>query len=258
MAFSDLAIVFSCLQEAACLAAIFNLNTAVIFRRKSVEIYDITLLGSSADQQQIQLSPLDFYIWQWGADKLSAIALPQWPDTHSSTTQSYFPITILLRHGSIYPWPVNFLHQYTLGLDPHYDPTLPLSRTNIPYIITPVPIRAISSPVRLTAVSSSTLGSYGTAVWFDSNTEEFYGPGTGQRVAGIFTSLPPVDNDEDRSQHSHQEAREFTAASVLHMEPSSIFASQNQDSWVNIAVDEVEGRIALGREDGGVDLFEYE
>lgn len=245
-------------EEAMCMAAVFIKQVTVVFRHKSIELYDISQVtpGSASG-----LWPLSTHVWQWGADKINVMALPQWPDTHSSTnTTTYLPITILLRHSSIYPWPVNIIHQYTLHSNNTFDPSLPFTADNSPYDIVPRTIRSMSSPVQLTSITQMALGSYGTGIWFDNYAEDYYGPGAGQRLAGIFTSLPPHsgsdDDDDDDSDNQHGTVAATT--SVPQIEASSIFATRRQDVWVSIALDEQEGRIALGRADGSVELLEYE
>jgi len=97
------------------------------------------------------------------------------------------------------------------------------------------------------------IGPYGSAIWTDSHTQVYFAfEDQGQRLAGrlfqphdfnYFTAQDPVPLDL-------HEAQETAVA-------TSVFASQQSDSWVNIALDEVEGIIAMGHEGGEITLLDY-
>jgi len=97
------------------------------------------------------------------------------------------------------------------------------------------------------------LGPYGSAIWTDSHTQEYFAfEDQGQRLAGrLFqqheSSHVVVKGPMPSDIH---EAEETAIA-------TSVFAYQQTDSWVNIALDEVEGIVALGHEGGEITLLSY-
>jgi len=92
----------------------------------------------------------------------------------------------------------------------------------------------IGSPVRLFATSDLAIGPYGTAVWIDSHTEDyFFHADRGQRLAGKFSSY--VGTEEDEEIELSDQIATATATSV--------YSYHEEDSWVKIALDEEEGRI---------------
>ena len=91
------------------------------------------------------------------------------------------------------------------------------------------------------------IGPYGTAIWTDSHTEDYFNHADrGQRVAGIFSRY--VVNEGEEIELSDQVA---TAVAT------SVYTYHEEDSWVRIGLDEVEGRIFLGRDDGVISVLEY-
>lgn len=92
------------------------------------------------------------------------------------------------------------------------------------------------------------MGSYGTAIWIDSHTEDYYGHSDrGQRIAGKLLQVPDFSDDEDALVST-------TAASTA---ASIVFDVQEEDGWVRIGVEEEEGKIALGYIDGRVTILDY-
>lgn len=93
------------------------------------------------------------------------------------------------------------------------------------------------------------IGSYGTAIWTDSHTEDYFDRADqGQRLAGSFHPLPAVYYDEDAA--AHEIRIESTAE-------STVFDISEEDQWVRVAVDEEEGRIALGSTEGMITILNY-
>lgn len=90
------------------------------------------------------------------------------------------------------------------------------------------------------------LGPRGTAIWIDSHTEDYFARGDrGQRLAGSFTAaVGRVDEDASR-------------VSVESTIESSVFSVCEDDTWTRVAVDEEEGRIAVGGIDGTIMILEY-
>ena len=122
-----------------------------------------------------------------------------------------------------------------------------MSEHNPPYELAPVLRETIGSPVRLHTTSDMAIGPYGTAIWTDSHTEDYFNHADrGQRVAGIFSRY--VVNEGEEIELSDQVA---TAVAT------SVYTYHEEDSWVRIGLDEVEGRIFLGRDDGVISVLEY-
>lgn len=104
--------------------------------------------------------------------------------------------------------------------------------------------------MRLHATSDLAIGPYGTAVWIDSHTEDyFFHADRGQRLAGKFTPSRYFGAEEDEEVELSDQIA--TAAAT------SVYSYHEEDSWVKIALDEEEGRIFLGRDDGLITILEY-
>jgi hypothetical protein len=94
-----------------------------------------------------------------------------------------------------------------------------------------------------------TFGPYGTAIWTDSHTEDYFGHADrGQRLAGVFLR-GDVQDDEDKEVELSDQIANAGAASV--------YSVQEEDSWVSLALDEAEGRIMIGSYDGRISVLEY-
>lgn len=166
-------------------------------------------------------------------------------------TEGRTPIDILVRFGSYYPWAINILHHYEIRPNLGFltDPGTGMSEQNPPYSFPPVLLESIASPVRLHATSDMAIGPYGTAIWTDSHTEDYFNHSDrGQRVAGMLKRYIVNDEGEEEVELSDQVA---TASAA------SVYAYQEEDGWVRIAMDETEGRIFLGHDDGHISVLEY-
>ena len=90
-------------------------------------------------------------------------------------------------------------------------------------------------------------------VWIDSHTEEYFGGGErGQRLA--CNLLQGIDLE------SGLEVNRDEAFPGYNIEPAiqcSVLNICEEDHWVRVAVSEEEGRIAVGRNDGIISIFEY-
>jgi hypothetical protein len=94
------------------------------------------------------------------------------------------------------------------------------------------------------------IGSYGTAIWIDSHTEDYFGRGDmGQRLAGSFHTITATGEGNDET--TALEAR------IESTTDSSVFDISEEDRWVRVAVDEGEGRIAVGSVDGMITILDY-
>lgn len=85
------------------------------------------------------------------------------------------------------------------------------------------------------------VGSHGTIVYFDSHTESYFGHSDfGQRLAG--TRL--------------DETSEGGEAGAMVRE-SSVYTVTERDGWTRIALQEEEGKIAIGHVDGTITVLDY-
>ncbi|KAG5643356.1 hypothetical protein DXG03_001038 [Asterophora parasitica] len=151
--------------------------------------------------------------------------------------------------------PVNVLHHFMLHANSTYDCSKPVSTNNVPYNVVPVLRRQIASPVRLFSNYHMAVGSRGTAVWIDSHAEDYFKRGDcGQRLAGSLQGAGisgPRANDEGDGR-GMESSTEMGSAKW-----SSVFGYCENDQWTRVAVDEEEGRIAVGYMDGTIRVHEY-
>ncbi|KIK39298.1 hypothetical protein CY34DRAFT_25326 [Suillus luteus UH-Slu-Lm8-n1] len=228
----------SLLQNDRCQAMHLRDDYVVIVRQQSVELYSTTPRPNIIATPGAPISyPLAQYSFQWRTETVNMSEQVSW---HAARSHRPSPINVVVRFGSIYPWPVNILHHFVLTPNPAYVPGRETSLYNLPYFTQPTPVQTIGSPVRLFAPSSVALGRYGTVLWLDSHTEDWVGPSDcGQRLAGRML----MATGESKSQHgSHA---------------SMVFRVRDDDLWNKIAIDEESGRIAVGYVNGSITLFEY-
>lgn len=175
------------------------------------------------------------------------------------------PISLLIRFGSMFPWPseynrlvdlhnlkpclaVNILHHFVLSPDPLFDPLAAIAPQNLPYLMQPKLVQSIASPIRLFAASHVTLGQYGTAVFIDSSTEDYFGHSDhGQRLGGEVLSHATIPDDNGDGNNHHAPSGSA----------SMVFQVKASDQWIRAAMSEESGRIAIGCVDGGVHVLEY-
>lgn len=95
-----------------------------------------------------------------------------------------------------------------------------------------------------------TFGRYGTALWLDNHTEEWWsGPSDrGQRLAGSVLHV------HLGVRSSEQGTEPIVSKSS---EASMVFDVQQDDAWTRIAMEEEAGRIAIGHTNGAITLLEY-
>jgi len=145
---------------------------------------------------------------------------------------------------------VNILHHFILQPNSSYSPLTEINTYNLPYIMEPELVRSIGSPIRLFAMSDVILGQYGTALFIDSHTEDYFAHSDhGQRLAGEL--LTQVSDDESSGQ---QKSSSYDTSSGM---ASMVFGVREHDEWFRVAMDEEAGRIALSGINGGVFLLEY-
>ncbi|KAK6978131.1 F-box domain-containing protein [Favolaschia claudopus] len=216
--------------------AIITDSYVVVARTTELEFYPLVPFRAGSLTNVIE--PLTSHTWQWRVDSVSMAFQPSWEGSASPV------INILVRYASLFPWPVNALHHYVLPCDGTYDPNREIDALNKPYLPDAVLIRTFASPIRLFARWDMVLGSYGTALWIDSHTEEYFDHAAeGQRLAGtLFTT---VDQDAAVAHDPN-----FTSASM-------VYQVREDDGWIRIAIQEEEGRIALGTSTAEIVIFQY-
>ncbi|KAG1738969.1 hypothetical protein EDB19DRAFT_866764 [Suillus lakei] len=229
----------SLLQNDRCQAMHLRDDYMLIIRQQTVEFYSTIPRPNIIATPGAPISyPLAQHNFQWRTDSVNMSEQVSWDAARSHRPS---PINVVVRFGSIYPWPVNILHHFVLTPNPAYVPERETSLYNLPYLAQPTPVQTIGSPVRLFAPSSVALGRYGTAVWLDSHTEDWMGPSDcGQRLAGRILM---TTGESSNSQHSPQ--------------ASMVFRVRDDDLWNKVAIDEESGRIAVGYVNGSITLFEY-
>lgn len=245
----------SLIQPEQLSTAILQNKFAIIIRLTTLELY--ALDGESTltpDARPRVLLPTAQHKWQW---RIDSVCMSQQASPPSSKTLP--PINILIRYNSWFPWPINILHHYVLRPNTSYAPSEPISPNNLPYFMTPHLRQTIASPVRLFSLTHMAMGSYGTALWIDSHTEDYYGHSdSGQRLAGLLltsaiSDSSAEDNDSDES-GGGDDVSTHVASSVM---ASSTFNVREDDEWVRVALDDGEGRIAVGSKSGEIIVSQY-
>ena len=178
-----------------------------------------------------------------------------------SRTSTPPAIDLLIRFDTWYPWPVNILHHFVLPPNPSFSPAaFALDLTSdapqgLPYLTpaagAPLMAHAISSPLRLFTPSDMVLAPSGTALWLDASTDSAtpsQAGDHGQRIAGrvLPAPAPPREGEGEGARWWG----EGGGPMVFHMQ-------EEDDGWNRLALDEEEGRVAVGTVYGRVHLIEY-
>lgn len=92
------------------------------------------------------------------------------------------------------------------------------------------------------------MGNRGTALWIDTHTEDYFGrSGRGQRLAASLATT------SEAGDHLEAGEEDYIAPTM----DASVFGVCEEDNWTRVAVDEEEGRVAIGSLDGTVTILEY-
>ncbi|KAH9832661.1 uncharacterized protein C8Q71DRAFT_777549 [Rhodofomes roseus] len=204
-------------------------------------------------------------------------------DTGHGGADEFPPIDVLIRFDTWFPWPVNILHHYVLTPNPAFtssppDAVAPDTPVSIPYLHPgggPTMAHSIPSPIRLFTPSDMVLGRRGTALWLDAQAYES-GPAQagdhGQRIAGKVLASAGAELDRDKPSSTGEvdvagQGGEEVGAGADSVSPgwyseervqTMVFHMQEEDDgWNKLAMDEDEGRIAVGTVSGQVHLFDY-
>lgn len=257
------------IQEFRLLGAIAWDRFFLVFRQHWIHLYDIPASPPSLGEEPPQIRPVAAYKWSWRIDSLQVAIYDSFPVRHARFTSQPVPanhppmMNILLRYDSWYPWPVNMLHHYTLRPNPTYTGSV----NDLPYLYSeqckPIMETSIVSNMRLFTPSDMTIGEYGTALWIDAQSEPDspQAGDLGQRLAGQTLSLNP--SQEDRTANL---PGSLLLSSELEgkLDASNTFAAQpifqiwdTHSEWAKVAVEEKEGRIALGSVEGRIHVMDY-
>ncbi|KAJ7614665.1 hypothetical protein DFH06DRAFT_1063107 [Mycena polygramma] len=225
-----------------CIDSLVTDKYVLVVRTTDLEFYSLSSFRAGSSARVIE--PLTSHTWQWRVDSVSLAHQPSWEAAARATEPS---INILVRYASLFPWPVNALHHYVLPRDEAYDPRNDIDALNKPFRSEAVLIRTFASPIRLFARWDMVLGSYGTALWIDSHTEDYFDHAVeGQRLAGtLFTAAEPGAEVVPLSDQGAS-----TTASM-------VFQVREDDGWVRIAIEEEEGKIVVGAATAEITIFEY-
>ncbi|KAK7437386.1 hypothetical protein VKT23_018631 [Stygiomarasmius scandens] len=236
--------------------AIIQHDYAVFLRTKTLELYPLSRFRRG-EEDLISISPASVHEFQFRIDscRMECHLTPHLSYSLSTDDDHppIFPIHILIRYSSFFPWPVNLIHHYTLCPNRAYDlnglgigPEI-VNANNLPYHIQPLLLHTISSPVRLFSISDMAIGRYGTALWIDTHTEDHFSQADrGQRLAAY--KLQTLHSTDD-AQESQDQNTDVVA--------SMVFEFNDRDDWNRIAVDDKEGWIAVGTTDGRIVVNSY-
>ncbi|CCM02661.1 uncharacterized protein FIBRA_04765 [Fibroporia radiculosa] len=281
-------------EEDTCMAVVLVHNHAITFCRRWIHLYKISNQVDGSSDVPSYL-PATSHKWTWNIDTI--VVSPRSLSRIKSDSPSFPLIDILIRFDTWFPWPVNIIHHYVLPPNPSLSDARSHSDTfesfeedhavqaELPYLFAtssihgPFMIHSISSPIRLFTPSDMVLGRYGTALWLDaqsSNSGPAQAGDHGQRIAGkmlISPRTPPHTQmrtikrtEDDKVSPGYAEEQPGNSSSgqaihegaIAHEPRMMVFHMQDEeDDWSRLALDEEEGRIAIGTVNGTVLLFEY-
>ncbi|CAL1714421.1 unnamed protein product [Somion occarium] len=268
-------------EDFRCLDAVVWQQFVLIFRQNWIHLYKIpnrsqaSTLHSNSPDHPPEIRPVATHKWPWRIDSLEVSTHDSFVSRHARFMSQPLPpnqppmINILLRFDSWYPWPVNTLHHYTLSPCSSYhrsSAVLPyLAADSIPFMET-----SITSHMRLFTPSDLTIGQYGTALWIDAQsdlTSSTQAGDLGQRLAGkVLRSERDSSWDSDRPLlkpglpgvlllTNELEENMGTSGSLV---PVMVFGVwETHSEWSKVAVEEGEGRIALGSVEGRICVMDY-
>lgn len=245
----------------------------------------------------MRLEPVAAYKWRWRIDTLDLIARRPHPfaaqlssDRMGDGRDAPPPICLLLRFGSMFPWPVNILHHYILPPNPAFDMAAASKCVNLPYLspraadtqtplhLRPYMVTSVASPVRMFTPTDAALGPYGTALWLDAQTDMSpvaQAGDRGQRIAGRVLRFVPrpegvsvsalpehavdlMSTDAGTTAAVDSHPTEFMLGNGAERRGNSVFhVQEDRENWVRVAMCEEEGMIAVGSVDGDIKVYGY-
>lgn len=93
-------------QPERCQAVVLRDNFVIIIRLTTFEIYALPTRTRSASviRRDITINPVAQYKWQWRIDTVCVAERPSFSVSQHHTSYNR-PINVLIRFGSIFPWP---------------------------------------------------------------------------------------------------------------------------------------------------------
>ncbi|TFK29600.1 hypothetical protein FA15DRAFT_609595 [Coprinopsis marcescibilis] len=257
-------------QHQAVLAAILEDDCIIVFRVMTLEVYP---LPSPEFEQSTVIEAAVCHRWQWKLDSIAVTKRcqgststaasrsspsPSGASSSASSTRATTPIACLIRFTGFFPWPFNLLHEFVLSPEPTFQAeTGGISVENSPYRFPPILRQTIAAPTRLFSPTDAVLGPYGTTIWIDNHTEDYFNrPDHGQRLASKVTRPGVGDAGQDGVDEQvdfEQDLSEQTATTMA----SSVLLYNDIDNWSKVGMDEEEGVVAIGRLDGGITVLWY-
>ncbi|KAJ3717743.1 hypothetical protein C8R42DRAFT_151249 [Lentinula raphanica] len=240
--------------------AIIHNEYAIILRPKILALYALDAFRRGSHPPSVPISPVQVHEFQWRID--SCVMQRQRSPSARRLSDESRPcgLNILIRYSTLFPWPVNLLHHFILYPNHSYisPPTdgshastsstrFAVTSSNPPYRFPPVLSQTIVSPIRLFSITDMALGPYGTAIWLDNHTD--YYEEVGQRLAGLM--LTKLSNNKEGAGSDNAPPDQFSTKA------STVFCAHETDDWNRVAMDESEGRIAVGSIKGNILIEDY-
>ncbi|TDL26608.1 hypothetical protein BD410DRAFT_528963 [Rickenella mellea] len=267
-------------QDEQCLGAHITRNgkNVIVFYERSIQIYAVSEPFPPMEQTTppLDIRPALVLDQIFKINSIVCSELISWIQDPKVPS----PLSLLVRFDSLFPWPGNVIHHFVLAPDPvychatdaHSDTHLREGRT--PYTLPPVLLHSLPSPVRLFGRSDMTMGSYGTALWVDSDADgEMVASVVGERIAGRRLVVPPdissiIANSGLKPPVNQQHMGFFNSSNFTLPEStlvglseqgarSSVFSTTPTDGWTTLALDEEMGRIAVAKTGGFIEVWEY-
>lgn len=270
--------------EQRCIDSLMFGNYILTFCRQWIYVY---FLQSEAPPDALKpehLEPVSSHKWQYKIDTLVVQPRAHAPPYVESRAPALPLIDIVIRFDTPFHWPSNIIHHYALYPARDYptkDRTPSHDGLCVPYLCKcggiPFMLRSIPSPVRLFTSHDIVLGRTGTALWLDAQTADS-GPVEagirGQRIAGSCVAhnsqkgMPGTTSPEGRPRvndwygpgiiaETWGGGRTGGANMRFSSRITEFVMHGNEDKWITLAVDDEEGRIAIGTLTGQVSLYEY-
>ncbi|KAF7357038.1 F-box domain-containing protein [Mycena venus] len=226
-----------------CVDAIVTDKYAVVVRTATLEFYSLSSIRAGSGAHVIE--PIASHTWQWRVDSVSMAYQPSWEAAARATEP---PINILVRYASLFPWPVNALHHYVLPCDDSYDPQDPIDGCNRPYCTEAILIRTFASPIRLFArwdmvlrfLRDGVVGRFPYGGLLRSRGWR------GRDLLGLFSQPSSL---AWKSSPLNDQGISAVA--------SMVYQVREDDRWVRIAIQEQEGKIAVGTSTAEITIFQY-
>ncbi|OCH89152.1 hypothetical protein OBBRIDRAFT_778851 [Obba rivulosa] len=279
-------------EEYRCLQVLLLDGHMLAFCRQYIFLYILPTMsppeyiGPITLHSPQELFPTAHYKWNWSIDsivvspRLHRRTYTSIDNTHADDSTHLPVIDILLRFDTWFPWPVNMLHQSVLFPNPDYHPDLTLSLPSdgsaVPYFAskesTPRMVHSVASPLRLFTPSDILLGRRGTALWLEALPDPSVpeqAADFGQRVAGKVLvqprhlphvrevggnrALPGYVSEALSGSQSAAEWEEVAARNVTVFRETA----SDDETWIRMALEEDEGKIAIADAEGTILLTEY-